>query len=187
MENNYKDIGSMIVQSIREDKESTFNKLFNEHFSALSFFARSITGQELFAQDIVQECFIKVWKRYKQLTDLGALKSYLYAAVKNDCISYLRRQAVRNKKREVYLEKAAIKLAPSIEQEMICAETIYELYAHIGRLPEKMREVVQLYYLEEKSAVEIGRLLQKNCDTVQHQRQTALNLLRNKKKFLIAA
>ncbi len=177
----------MIVQSIREDKESTFNKLFNEHFSSLSFFARSITGQELFAQDIVQECFIKVWKQYKQLTDPGGLKSYLYAAVKNDCISYLRKQAVRNKRQEAYVGKAAAYLAPSIEQEMIYAETVYELYAHIGQLPEKMQEVVQLYYLEGKSAVEIGRLLQKNCDTVQHQRQTALNLLRNKKKFLIAA
>ncbi|HEX2846322.1 MAG TPA: sigma-70 family RNA polymerase sigma factor [Chitinophagaceae bacterium] len=187
MKASYKDIGSVVVQPIREDREPKFNQLFREHFRALSFFARSITGQELFAQDIVQECFIKVWKRYKQLTDSDRLKSYLYAAVKNDCISYLRKQAVRNKRREVYQEKVAVNQALSIEQEMVYIETVCELYAHIGRLPEKMREVVRLYYLEEKSAAEIGKLLQKNCDTVQHQRQTALNLLRIKKELLIAA
>jgi len=176
----------MIIRSIRDNEESTFNQLFREHFCSLSFFARSIIGQELFAQDIVQECFIKVWKRHKQLTDLAGLRSYLYAAVKNDCISYLRKKTVRDKKQKIYLEKAAMDMKQSFEQSIIYAETVCELYGCIERLPEKMQEVVKLYYLEEMGTVEIGQLLRKSCDTIHHQRKAALGLLR-KREFLMVA
>lgn len=176
MKKNYKDM------AMRDERESVFDQLFREHFHALSFFARSIIGQELFAQDIVQECFIKVWSRRRQLINLSGLKSYLYAAVKNDCISYLRRQVVKNRKYEVYLEKIAIEVMPPLDKEII-----HGLYNCVERLPEKMREVIQLYYLEEMSSGAIGRILQKNPDTVQRQRKSALRLLRNEKRLLRVA
>ncbi|RYZ87236.1 MAG: RNA polymerase sigma-70 factor [Proteobacteria bacterium] len=175
------DKGSLSIQAVRDGEESAFNQLFRQHFRALSFFAHSIIGQELYAQDIVQECFIKVWSRRTQLTDLVELKSYLYAAVKNDCINYLRRQAVRDKKQEAYLLNSATEEATSVDPDIIRAETVQELYARIEQLPEKMREVIKLYYLEGKSSGEIGRLLQKDPDTIQHQRQSALRWLRKLK------
>lgn len=185
MKNSHKNIGSANVQPVKD--EGVFNQLFREHFRELSFFARAIIKQELFAQDIVQECFIKVWSRRKQLADLSGLRSYLYTTVKNDCISYLRKRAVKNRRHQIYLEKAGMDVTPSFEKEIIHSEIIAELYRSVERLPGKMQEVVKLYYLKEMSSVEIGKLLQKNPDTVQHQRKSALRLLCNKKGFLMVA
>lgn len=171
------------VQSILDGDETAFNQLFRQHFRALSFFAHSLIGQELNAEDIVQECFIKVWNRRLQLKDLSELKSYLYAAVKNDCLNYLHNQSVRDKKRQAYIDGQEQAIMMGIDQEIVKAETIRELNDRIEQLPDKMREVVRLYYFEGKNSGEIGRLLQKNPDTVQHQRKTALRMLRNLKSF----
>jgi len=181
-----KDTGPATVQTMQDEGEPVFNQLFHEHFRSLSFFAQSIIGQELFANDIVQECFIKVWCRRKQLINLTGLKSYLYAAVKNDCISYLRRKGVMDRKREVYLEKVK-DLALSFDKEIMNKEIFCELYNRVERLPEKMQEVVKLYYFEGLSSAEIARVLQKNSDTVQHQRKAALRLLGNGKRILLVA
>lgn len=181
-----KDTGPAALQVMPNEEESVFNQLFREHFRALSFFACSIIGQELFAKDIVQECFIKVWCRRKQLINLTGLRSYLYAAVKNDCISYLRKKAVMDRKREIYIEKVK-DITLSFDKEIITREIFCELYNRIKRLPEKMQEVVRLYYLEGMSSAEIGRVLRKTTDTVQHQRKAALRLLGNGKKVLLVA
>ena len=162
-----------------------FSRLFRQHFRALSFFAHSITGQDLLSEDIVQDCFIKVWNRRQQLKDLAELKSYLYAAVKNDCINYLRKQSVRDKKQQAWLDLQTETVSAGVDQDIIRAEAIRELNDRIEQLPEKMREVVRLYYFEGKSSGEIARVLQKNPDTVQHQRKTALRLLRNLKSFFL--
>lgn len=183
---SYKDTGPVTIQVTRSEEESIFNQLFREHFRALTFFACSIIGPELFAKDIVQECFIKVWYRRKQLINLTGLRSYLYAAVKNDCISYLRKKAVMDRKREIYLEKVK-DIALSFDKEIITREIFCELYNRIKRLPEKMQEVVRLYYLEGMSSGEIGRVLRKSPDTVQHQRKAALRLLQDGKGFLMVA
>ncbi|MCG2613125.1 RNA polymerase sigma-70 factor [Terrimonas sp. NA20] len=177
------DIGSLSVQDVWDGNETVFNQLFREHFRALSFFAHSIIGQDLYAQDIVQECFIRVWNRRHVLKDVSELKPYLYTAVKNDCINYLRQQNVRDKKQQQFLDLEKEHTEPSIDTDMIRAESIRELNDRIDQLPDKMREVVRLYYFEGKSSGEIGRLLQKSPDTVQHQRKTALRLLRNLKSF----
>lgn len=181
-----KDTGPAAVQVMQDNGEPIFNQLFHEHFRSLSFFAQSIIGQELFAKDIVQECFIKVWCRRKLLINLTGLRSYLYTAVKNDCISYLRKKAVMDRKRDVYLQKVE-DVVLSFDKEIINKEVFCELYERIARLPEKMQEVVKLYYLEGMSSAEIGRVLQKNTDTVQHQRKAALRLLSNGKKVLLVA
>ena len=174
---------SLSVQEVWDGDETVFNQLFRQHFRALSFFAHSIIGEELYAQDIVQECFIKVWNRRHQLKDVSELKPYLYAAVKNDCINHLRSQSVRDKKQQAYVDRESDHVVGAVDVDMIRAESIRMLNDRIEQLPEKMREVVRLYYFEGKSSGEIGRLLKKNPDTVQHQRKTALRLLRNLKCF----
>ena len=173
------------MQEVWKGDEAVFNELFRQHFRALAFFAHSIIRQELYAQDIVQECFIRVWNRRQHLRDIGELKSYLYTSVKNDCINYLRGQSVRDKKQQEYLDSAAEQVSTPVDQDIVRAEAIRELNDRIEQLPEKMREVVRLYYFEGKSSGEIGRLLQKNPDTVQHQRKTALRLLRKLRCFFL--
>ncbi|MET0462615.1 MAG: RNA polymerase sigma-70 factor [Chitinophagaceae bacterium] len=161
-----------------------FNQQFREHFRALSFFACSIIGEDLYAQDIVQECFIRIWNRRHLLKDLAELKSYLYSAVKNACINYLRTQNVRKRKQEKFLELTNGQVSTSMDVDIIRAEVIRELNDRIDQLPDKMREVVRLYYFEGKKSGEIGKLLQKSPDTVQHQRKSALRLLRDMKSLI---
>lgn len=163
--------------------EQAFNHLFRQNFRILSSFAYSIIHQNIDAQDIVQDCFIKVWNRCHQLKDLANLKPYLYTAVKNDCINYLRQQNVHDKKRQRYLDQIATTSTDAVDLNIVRAETKRELDKRIEQLPQKMREVIRLYYYECKSSGEIGRLLEKNPDTVQHQRIRALRLLRKKKYF----
>lgn len=47
------------------------------------------------AEDLVQETVVKAWERRDQLTDLGAVRAWLYRIATNTCLDFLRRNERR--------------------------------------------------------------------------------------------
>ncbi|KAK6033546.1 hypothetical protein OSTOST_00140 [Ostertagia ostertagi] len=45
------------------------------------------------AEDIASDCFLKVWEKRDIFYELAVLKTYLYRAVRNSCISHQRKKA----------------------------------------------------------------------------------------------
>lgn len=70
---------------------------FDQWGPSLLLFARQQTGYLVDAEDVVQDAFIKVWKRYDQKNPIT--KSLLYSAVRTTAIDYAR-SINRRQKRE---------------------------------------------------------------------------------------
>ncbi len=74
-----------------EINELTFKKLFNLHYRELCFHAVRFVRHEAFAEEIVQEVFIRLWEKREEIHISQSIKAYLYKAVRNRCINELKK------------------------------------------------------------------------------------------------
>lgn len=160
------------LESFQKGEEQAFDQLFREYFAALSYFANQLIHNSAEAEDIVQDCFVSLWKRRKKLSHIESIKSYLYTSIRYQCIKYLSKKEKQSPGEHLPAEEA------TIEGMIIAAETAKELYQLIETLAPRMQEVIRLYYLEGKTYTEIGKIIGIDPESVRKQRYRALLALR---------
>src|SRR5947207_832016 len=102
------------------------------------------------AEEVTQEIFLKLWQVLPAYDGRASPGTWLYAIARNTCLSAARSDGYR---KTVPLVKACEPAASNMVQGDV------ELAQCIERLPEIQREVITLYYLEEKRVDDVARLL----------------------------
>jgi len=102
------------------------------------------------AEDATQDGFVKLWQALPDYDGRAAVSTWLYAIVRNTCLSAVRAQTHR--------------AADCLEdgREPSAAETISkpaEVRQLLDRLPEVQRQVVTLFYLQERSVRDVSQML----------------------------
>ena len=107
------------------------------------------------AEDMTQEIFIRVWKGLAGYTGAASLSTWIYTIGRNACLTELKRRASSPKvcAEASVLERAAAAQVPGPDEGTI------DVRALLGRLPERYRRAMTLYYLEEKSYQEVAEML----------------------------
>lgn len=165
------------IAAFRKGDLAAYDLLFRNYFKSLVLYGYSIIQDKEAAADLVQDCFVSLWKRRHQLSHIDCIRQYLYASVHHQCVSWLRQRA---RKRRFEKDYSAIAKPSSlqIDELLLQAELSRHLYATLEQLPPRMQQVVRLYYLEGKSYQEIGDLIGNTPETVRQQRISALKFLR---------
>jgi RNA polymerase sigma-70 factor (ECF subfamily) len=168
-----------LVHSLVTGDEAAFEKVFKTHFKALHAYAATITRDEAAAEEIVQNIFVKLWERSEGLTIAGSLTSYLYKAVYNESLNYLKHQKVKLAYRQ-HLSFTMNNATDHAAKEASLKELEQRLLAAMNELPEQCRTIFQLSRFEELRYREIADHLQISIKTVENQMGKALKLLRVK-------
>lgn len=166
-----------LFYAFREGDDDAFDPLFQELFSPLTYFAVKLVKEPFIAEDLVQDCFIKLWEKREDMGHINCLKSYLYTMVRNACLKHLERDIFSTGEPEEVL----LDTSPLIEKSLIAAETARELYKFISSLSPALQQVVRLYYLEGMTNREIAVALNIEHGTVTRQRLRAIMALRKMK------
>ena len=122
------------------------------------------------AEDVYQEVFLRLWKQPAEDWEGERLKAWLIRTALNRCAD-LHRFRLRR-------PVLALEDLPELAQP---DDEAAELWAAVGRLPEKARTAVHLYYAEGYSAEEISRLMHVPAATV----RTRLHRARRQLKELL--
>ena len=85
-------IGTLLAQK----DETAFEQLFKTYFKRLHAYAFTILRDEVEAEEIVQQVFFKLWERNENLSLTGSVSAYLYRAVHNESLNYIKHQKVRS-------------------------------------------------------------------------------------------
>jgi RNA polymerase sigma factor (sigma-70 family) len=109
---------------------------------------------------------------------MHVVKSFLYTTVRNSCLDVLKHRSVIQKFRD-QLETEPID-DRDIENEMIRAEVLSELFEAITHLPQGCRQILEMSFLDGRKNQEISDELGISINTVKTQKQRALQLLRLK-------
>ncbi len=155
---------------------SAFKVLYDEYYKALVLYAVNFVGRTNVAEDIVQELFVTIWEKQLMFLSFTSFRVYLYNAVRNAALDYLKHQDVEAKYIE-YLSESFREIDDS--DELMEEEVRRLLYKEIDRLAPQMRKIF-LMYMEGKKNEEIARTLNVSTETIKTQRKRALKLLKSR-------
>lgn len=65
-------------------------RCFRKYYRALCFYALRHVEDPDKAEDLVQDCFVRLLERELAFDSEAHMKNYLYAAVRNGCLNFLR-------------------------------------------------------------------------------------------------
>jgi RNA polymerase sigma-70 factor, ECF subfamily len=125
---------------------------FSEIGPGLLLFARQWTRSAADAEDIVQEAFVKFWRRHHKINN----RALLYATVRSIALDFIRRDTRRARREATVSSEVDQTIEPQFEWE---DETKSALAAAVGCLPHDQREVLVLKIWNELTFSEIAGAL----------------------------
>lgn len=133
------------------------------------------------SKGLAHEVFVTVWEKFGSLPTDTNYKSYLYTAVRNRCLNYL-----RDKKKNVTLENVPEHEFTEENTSMETEELEKEIELGIALLPDKCRMVFELNRIEGLKYAQIADKMGISIKTVEAQMSKALSVLRTHLREFIA-
>ena len=121
------------------------------------------------AEDVTQEVFIKVWRALPSYDGRASISTWIYTITRNASLSALRsRRTHESLSDPEVLEKAEAASGAGGDEgsnpdAAVDAARVLHL---VGELPEKQRQVVTLFYMQEQSHEEVADMLAMPVGTV---------------------
>jgi RNA polymerase sigma-70 factor (ECF subfamily) len=169
-----------LLLRIAKGDEKALSQIYGTFYGALLFFALDLLKDQDQAEDIVIVAFTRLWERRTEFEGMDKLKGFLYQTVRNACYNYLAHLKVQRRVHGEIRQQAAITDHQFAEVRIIKAELLREVWEAVKELPEKYRSVLELSFVQEKSAAEIAKLLAVSIDVVRQRKGRGIYQLREK-------
>lgn len=150
-------------------------RCFRKYYGALCFFASRFVEDPDKAEDLVQDCFVRLLERQPAFESEAHLKNYLYAAVRNGCLNALRDNRIVSPLPGTEMSAAD---ADDASEQIVSAEVIRRLMERIDDLPPQCRRVMRLSYVEGWDNESVADLLGLSVNTVRAQKMRGKMLLK---------
>lgn len=126
--------------------------------------AYSMFRNETLAEDAAQEIFMRIWKALPGFKGEASLSTWIYTISRNTCLSQMKKNASR---KDLSFDETKVR----DEMELLHSpqdgqDREIDVQRLLSRLPEKYRQVITLFYLEEKSYEEVAAMLHLPLGTV---------------------
>lgn len=122
--------------------------------------AFSMMRNETQAEDVAQEVFVKIWKALPGYHGGASLSTWIYTITRNTCLTELKKRTTRPtvSLHDPEMEAVADGLS-ALQTSDAEAGTERDVAALLAELPEKYRQVITLFYLEQKAYEEVAVML----------------------------
>lgn len=161
MVQNSENVDERIMSLLREGgshAERGFRLLMEEYQERLYWLVRRMVYDHEDANDVLQNCFVKVYRSSHTFEGKSKLYTWLYRIATNEAITFL------NKKKQrlaTPLDAGESPLANRLraDEHFDGDEAQIKLMAAIETLPDKQRQVFNLRYFDEMSYADMSELL----------------------------
>ncbi|WP_242202769.1 RNA polymerase sigma factor [Aestuariivivens insulae] len=182
MSKNYQYNDSFLVRRVANGCESAFLNLFNFYKNDIYRYSKSMLKQKEYAEEIVQDVFLKVWLNRENLDPNLSFKSYIFTITRNLTLNFLQKAANDKKIRERVFYTAPEFSNPT---DAIFEEAYLEKLKQqaINKLSPKRKLIFELSRDKGLSHEQISKELGISKSTVKNQMSSALDTIRD---FLFA-
>lgn len=168
-----------LIGMLARRNEAAFEEVFKTHYKHLHAYAISLLKDEMQAEESVQQVFFRMWDRAENLQIAGSVAAYLYRAVHNECLNYLKHQKVKAS-HQLHVAYSMKQQTDQPGKNMAGKELESRIREALNELPEQCRTVFQLSRFEELKYREIADKLNISVKTVENQMGKALRILRTR-------
>jgi len=182
-ENKIRRKADVLFDQVKTGDQKAFELIFTIYFARLNDFAKNVVKDEMIAQDIVQDVFVKVWENKAEIESLN-LEAFLFRLVRNRCIDYIKHIKVVNNRMHAiqisskYEELYRIDFIGNEPYLLIEEELKVKIEKTIHSLPDRCREVFILSRLDGLKNREIAVKLGINIKNVERHLSRALQSFR---------
>jgi len=142
-----------LIQKFQNGDEKAFDQLVRNNLNNVFGFFMKVTRDEMSAEDLTQDVFMKLYKNLKNFRHDSNFSTYLYRINSNTVNSWITRNKWKNL---LHLDQAPDKGEYDIKNE---AEwTKEELWKEISKLPNKQRRIMILRITDSLSYSEISKI-----------------------------
>ena len=147
--------------------EVAFEQVFKTHYKNLYAYALTMLKDESDAEEMVQQVFFKLWERSENLSFSGSIPAYLYRAVHNESLNFLKHQKVKAG-HQLHVAYSMKNRSEQAQSKMIRKELENRFREALNELPEQCRTVFQLSRFEDMKYREIADKLDISVKTVEN-------------------
>ena len=166
----------ILFDKLAEGDISAFTSIFEVYYKDLVVFAFTFTKNSDHAEDIVQEVFVRLWEKRREIKLYGSLKSYLLKSVQNHCLDEIRRRKVREHYAG-YKEMQPL-YTNDTEDYILYTDLLNHLDHLLAQMPDEVAQTFRMNRFDGLKYHEIAQQLNVSVRTVESRISKALQILR---------
>lgn len=146
-----------------QNKEQAFRLLMNTYQKPLYWHIRRLVVSHESTDDILQECFVKIYFSLDHFKGESKLYTWLYSIATNESLQFLQKEKKRkniNHETNDYAQSTATSQSSPNSEQLLSV-----LQQAIALLPEKQKLVFNLRYYDDLAYEEIAKILSINVGT----------------------
>lgn len=164
-----------LIEQLQQGDEMAFSKLYDMFSPSLFGVILKITRDEAVAQDVLQDCFVTIWKKAKSFdASKGSFFTWMLNICRNRSIDVLRKGTREADHLHVMKETEVL----GTQNEAMNINTI-GLSEIVNKLPEEHQIIIEYLYFRGYTQQEVSDELEIPLGTVKTRARYALNELRN--------
>lgn len=174
-----RDTDRLLVKSLRKGDVFAYNELFHKYSQKVYNFSIKHLENEEDVKDLVQEIFMKIWDKRKEIDEMKSFNGFLFTITLNLIRDYFRKTVKNRKLIDKWLEETepySDSTVLSIEFQSL--EKVVSTL--VDQLPQKRQMVFRLSRNEGLSNDEIAEQMNIQKKTVENHLNLALNYLRER-------
>jgi RNA polymerase sigma-70 factor (ECF subfamily) len=184
----------ILIRALKNGEPAAYRQLFDRHYVLLCKVAFGFLRDKHLSETIVSNVMVYLWENRQTIEIKSALISYLIAAVRFNCMNYLRQKSVRaeisfsgltqpaasyNFQSDMSATKLLSVHSDDYPPGMLLEKELEEKIAQVvNNLPEECRKVFVLSRFDGKNYDEIAAILSISVNTVKYHIKNALAGLR---------
>ena len=179
-----------LIYKVLSGDDEAFTALVRKHQKSVHALAWRRVGDFHFAEEIMQDAFLRAYRHLPKLKDPKQFSGWLYVITNQLCNTWLRKNKPEVKSLEdvtmAEMEKTFYEQYVSTQHEEEARSHHQELVKKLlEKLPESERTVMTLYYLGEMTAKEISKFLGVSVNTITSRLQRARKRLKQDEELLV--
>lgn len=174
----------LLIDEVREGKAEAYEYVFKTFYPRLRNYASHFVADVDDTEDILQDCFVRLWERRQTLTYVS-IQALLFTMVRNECLNYLKHQAIVNGYQVDHLAHLAgeerlynYDMLNSTDTELLYDELQRQIDRVMERLSPRTRQIFIMSRTEGMKNREIAQQLGISVKIVERHIGKALALFR---------
>lgn len=167
-----KESDRQLIDDYLQGNQLALDSLIKEHFQGIYRFIFYYVNNQLVAEDLTQEVFLKVWRNLKKYQPEKKFSSWLLTIAKNTALDYLKKKKelvwsdFEDQDGNNFLTDSLIDPEPLPNIILEQAETKQLITNALADLSAPDRAIILLYYKEQLNLREIAETLVEPLNTV---------------------